>query len=330
MTALLTVDNLEVQIKKRKSTTEIIKGVSFSIEKGEIFALVGESGSGKSMTTQAISGMLPRNIDVSADKLVFNDRQLNRLKDKEWTAIRGTEIGMVFQDPMTSLNPTVTIGKQLMEIFTVKKKMSKKAAREQAIRLLEDVEIALPEARLKQYPHELSGGMRQRVLIAMAVALSPQLIIADEPTTALDVTTQKQILNLLYKLKEQSDSAVLLITHDLGVVAEIADKVGIMYSGRIVETGTVEDIFHHPKHPYTIGLLSSLVGEQTDKEKPLHSIKGTPPQAGQITEGCPFASRCPLTMSVCLTHYPPAYQTGQHSAHCWLLDDRAEGARVND
>ncbi len=320
MTELLTVKNLQVITKKR--AIPIVKGVSFNVERGEVFAIVGESGSGKSITTQSIAGMQAGNLNLNAEQIQFNNQDLQKIKNKDWLNIRGHQLGMIFQDPMTSLNPTLTIGKQLMEIFIIKKKYSRKAARDEAIRLLKSVEITLPEARLKQYPHELSGGMRQRIVIAMALALSPDLVIADEPTTALDVTTQKQILSLLQKLKEEKGSAILLITHDLGVVAEIADRVAVMYSGKIVEQGSVEAIFNHPKHPYTAGLLASLIKEDTDRSQPLYSIKGRPSMADEIPQGCPFVDRCPYAMNICVSHYPATTHKQDHQVDCWLEEVR--------
>lgn len=318
MAPLLTVENLSVNRNKRRKVLNIIDDISFEVNKGEIFALVGESGSGKSITVQAISGMLSPGLKVDAQTVQLSDWNLKKNKRKDWENIRGKHIGMVFQDPMTSLNPTLTIGKQLIEIFTVKEKLSKAEATNKAVQLLRDVDITLPEARLKQYPHELSGGMRQRVLIAMAIALNPDLIIADEPTTALDVTTQKQILNLLKQHKEKREGSVLIITHDLGVVAEIADRVGVMYSGKLVEVGGVKEIFNHPKHPYTQGLLASLIKKDTSKVDELQIIEGTPPTPEEKEHGCPFVNRCDNAMHICKHEFPKDYVFTNQKAACWL------------
>lgn len=318
MSTLLKVEHLSVNRNKRKKVLNIIDDISFEVNEGEIFALVGESGSGKSITVQAITGMLSPGLNVSSQKIKLSTWDLKRNKRRDWEKIRGKHIGMVFQDPMTSLNPTLTIGKQLIEIFTIKEKISSKDAKERAIQLLKDVDINLPEARLKQYPHELSGGMRQRVLIAMAIALNPELIIADEPTTALDVTTQKQILHLLKEHKVKRNGSVLIITHDLGVVAEIADKVGIMYAGKLVEVGKVQDIFDHSKHPYTKGLLASLIKKDTEKKEKLSIIEGTPPTPEEKDKGCPFVNRCEHAMNICRMQFPPEYYLNSQKVACWL------------
>ncbi len=320
MENLLTVDHLNIITKKKN--IPLVNNISFNVKRGEVLVIVGESGSGKSITTQAVGGMLSKNLEYNAEKIIFNNRNLQSTNKKEWLKIRGNELGMIFQDPMTALNPTLTIGKQLNEIFIKKRKYSRKKATEQSIKLLKSVDITLPETRMKQYPHELSGGIRQRIIIAMALALSPDLIIADEPTTALDVTTQKQILSLFNRLKEESDSAVLLITHDLGVAAEIADRVAVMYGGEIVEQGEVEEIFSNPKHPYTIGLLSSLIKSTTDKSKELYSIAGTPNTGIKNRKECVFVDRCPFAMKICLEERPKIYENYNHNVSCWLEEVR--------
>ncbi|MGK0553490.1 ABC transporter ATP-binding protein [Macrococcus capreoli] len=329
MAALLTVERLSVTRKKRKKMLNIIDNISFDVNEGEIFALVGESGSGKSITVQAVTGMLSPGLNMTAENIQMSSWNLKQSKRKDWEKIRGNHIGMVFQDPMTSLNPTLTIGKQLTEIFTIKEKATLTAAKERAIQLLKDVDITLPETRLKQYPHELSGGMRQRVLIAMAMAQNPELIIADEPTTALDVTTQKQILHLLHNHKTKRNGSVLIITHDLGVVAEIADRVGIMYAGKLVEIGTVHDIFNHPQHPYTKGLLASLIKKDTNKDERLYNIEGTPPTPEEKEGGCPFVNRCDFAMKICNTQFPPEYRIQSQKVACWLHAPEREKGDVH-
>lgn len=320
MSNLIRIEQLNLHVTKRKQQLTLVSDLSLAIQKGEVFALVGESGSGKSMTAKALTGMLPNNIEQQVETLTLGEHNLKTLSKKAWQNIRGEEIGIVFQDPMTSLNPTMKIGDQLTEIFVVKWRLKKQQAYEKSIALLEKVKITEPALRMKQYPHELSGGMRQRVLIAIAVALSPTFIVADEPTTALDVTTQKQILQLFKELKDEEERSILLITHDLGVVAEVADRVGVMYAGRIVEVGTVNELFDQPQHPYTKGLLRSLVTGETNRSLPLKSIAGTPPLPTENMKGCPFAARCDQAMSICLTQKPPRKVTDRHEVECWLTE----------
>ncbi|MED4779392.1 ABC transporter ATP-binding protein [Brevibacillus choshinensis] len=324
MNNILEVNQLRVAFHTKYGQVQAIRGVSFHIARKEVVAIVGESGCGKSATAQSILGLLPKRNAVRSGSILLEEENLLSLSEKQMKEIRGSKIGMIFQDPMTSLNPTMTVGEQVAEAFVVHLGISAKKAFHKAIELLHLVGIPSPEARAKQYPHQFSGGMRQRVLIAMALALEPHLLIADEPTTALDVTVQSQILDLLKDLQRKSDMSILLITHDLGVVANIAQRVLVMYAGEIVESGSVEEIFARPQHPYTWGLLESLPRMDDKKGGKLRSITGTPADLLNPPTGCAFAPRCPYTMEICENTMPSEYSlSSDHKISCWLQDERA-------
>lgn len=319
---LLEVKDLEVSFHTYAGEVKSVRGVNFTVNRGEALAIVGESGCGKSVTAQTIMRLIPTPPGVIKNgQIIFNGTtDIAKLSDKEMEKIRGSEMGMIFQDPMTSLNPTMTIGDQIAEGLIKHQNMDKKQAKERALEMLKLVGINNPESRLRQYPHELSGGMRQRIMIAIALACSPKLLIADEPTTALDVTIQAQIMELMRKLQEQTNAAIILITHDLGVVAETAQRVIVMYAGQVVEQGNVDDIFYNPQHPYTWGLLRSVPRMDTKRGDDLVPIPGTPPDLFAPPKGCPFAARCPYAMNVCLDNNPEHFEVSSHqSAACWLL-----------
>lgn len=316
MNNLLEVKNLKTSFFTRAGEVRAVQGVSFFVDKGEALGIVGESGSGKSVTMMSVMRILSDNGKIVDGKIKFQGTDLASLSEKEMENIRGNEIGMIFQDPMTSLNPVYTIGNQLMEPLIKHKKMSKNEAFNEATHMLSIVGIPSPEKRMKQYPHEFSGGMRQRVMIAMAISCMPKLLIADEPTTALDVTIQAQILELMKELREKFNTAIILITHDLGVVADVCDRVNVMYGGLIAETGSTRDIFYNPKHPYTLGLLKSI--PNIEKKERLVPIEGQPPDLLMPPKGCPFAQRCDYAMKICIERRPPLFEFGSHKAACWL------------
>ncbi|GAA4709541.1 ABC transporter ATP-binding protein [Brevibacillus fulvus] len=320
MDRILDVKDLQVSFHTYAGEVKAVRGVNFHVNRGEAVAIVGESGSGKSVTAQSIMKLIPMPPgEFKSGQILFNGEDIIRKSKKEMEAIRGKEIGMIFQDPMTSLNPTLTIGTQIMEGLIKHQKMSKSAARERAIELLKMVGIPQPERRVLQYPHEFSGGMRQRAMIAIALACSPKLLIADEPTTALDVTIQAQILDLMKDLQKKMDTSIILITHDLGVVAEMCDRVIVMYAGKVVESGTVDEIFYNPQHPYTKGLLRSVPRLDLNKDEPLTPIFGTPPDLLRPPVGCGFTARCESAMRVCQQYDPELQQVGEsHQAACWL------------
>lgn len=321
---ILSVDNMHVSFKTQTGRITAVRGVSFDLNKGETLAIVGESGSGKSVTAKSIMRLLPKhNTEITEGDIVYEDRSLLNVPIKQMQDIRGSEISMVFQDPMTSLNPTMKIGKQIMEGLQKHQKLSKKQARERALEMLKLVGIPSAEVRLDNYPHQFSGGMRQRVVIALALACNPKILIADEPTTALDVTIQAQILELMKNLQQKMDTSIILITHDLGVVANMADRVAVMYAGKIVEQGTLDEIFYNPQHPYTLGLLKSMPKLNEDRSVPLLPILGSPPDLATLGEGCAFAARCPHTMKVCHNFTPQdTVVEGNHTVACWLQDTR--------
>lgn len=324
MNKILEVKDLSVSFDTFGGEVKAIRGVNFHLDEKETLAIVGESGSGKSVTAQSVMRLISmppgRFVDGS---ITFNGEDLTQKSDKQMEGIRGKDISMIFQDPMTSLNPTMTIGKQIAEGLIKHQNMSKKEAHNRGVELLKLVGIPNPEVRINQYPHQYSGGMRQRAMIAIALACNPKVLIADEPTTALDVTIQAQILDLMRSLQERTGTAIILITHDLGVVANAAHRVAVMYGGKIVETGTVDEIFYNPKHPYTWGLLGSMP-KMDNKGKELQAIPGSPPDLKAPPKGCPFAARCPYAMKVCKDHMPEYTELSdtQKSA-CWLLDERA-------
>ncbi|MDQ6596553.1 ABC transporter ATP-binding protein [Bacillus salipaludis] len=320
MEKVLEVKDLNISFHTFAGEVQAIRGVSFDLYKGETLAIVGESGSGKSVTTKSIMRLLPEhNSEIKKGEILFGGKDLTKLKDKEMQKIRGHDISMIFQDPMTSLNPTMKIGNQIMEPLIKHQNMSKHDARARAIDLLKLVGIPKPEIRINQYPHQFSGGMRQRVVIAIALACNPKVLIADEPTTALDVTIQAQILELMKDLQKKIDTSIIFITHDLGVVANVADRVAVMYGGKIVEIGTADEIFYNPKHPYTWGLISSMPDMDTDDEE-LYSIPGTPPDLLEPPKGDAFAPRNPYAMKIDLEQEPPFFKVSDtHYAATWLL-----------
>ncbi|MTT30567.1 ATP-binding cassette domain-containing protein [Terrilactibacillus sp. BCM23-1] len=324
MKNILELKDLKVSFDTFSGEVQAVRGVNLTLQKGETLAIVGESGSGKSVTSKAIMGLIPSPPGrIKGGEINFEGKNLLNYSKRDMQKIRGKEISMIFQDPMTALNPTMKIGAQIMEGLIKHQSMSKKDAKQRAIELLELVGIPNPTARVEQYPHQFSGGMRQRVVIAIALACNPKVLIADEPTTALDVTIQAQILDLMRDLQEKMETAIILITHDLGVVANLAQKVAVMYGGKVVETGTVDEIFYNPKHPYTWGLLSSMPKLHNHSNK-LIAIPGTPPDLSDPPKGCPFAARCPHAMEVC-TEYMPDYfeESDTQKTACWLLDERA-------
>lgn len=316
---ILEVNNLRTVFKSRGEEVQAVRGVSFQVGKGEIVGLVGESGSGKSVTMKAILGILPENAEIFGDSIKLNGTNLLELSEEEYRKLRGKEMTMIFQDPMTALNPLIKVGKQLEEVILRHSKCSKAEAKKKAIEMLAKVGIPTPEQRVKQYPHEFSGGMRQRVLIAMALACEPKLLIADEPTTALDVTIQAQILELLKELEGEYNTSIVLITHDMGVVATVCSKISIMYGGLIMETGTSEEIFYNPKHPYTKALLRAIPSLDLKEGERLQSIDGLPPSLINPPKGCPFAERCEYAMEKCKNEMPKYYQFSEtHQAMCFL------------
>src|SRR5215207_4590765 len=318
--AILSVDDLRISFGTYAGEVQAVRGASFDLRQGETLAIVGESGSGKSVAARSIMRLNPEsNTIVRGGEIVFEGEDLLKLSEKRMLDIRGPKIAMVFQDPMTSLDPTMRVGRQIIESLKQHLGMSGRQAAERAVELLELVGIPNAEERLKQYPHQFSGGMRQRVVIAIALACEPQILIADEPTTALDVTIQAQILDLLRELQEKIGTSVILITHDLGVVASTADRIAVMYAGKIVETGTVRETFYDPQMPYTWGLLASIPLPTADRSRELIPIPGSPPDMSDPPEGCPFTARCPYAMRVCSTEFPE-YTTfsAEHKAACWL------------
>ena len=327
MASLLSVENLQVQFQTKKGINTAVDGVSFSVEKGRILGIVGESGCGKSVTSMSILQLLGSNARISGGSIKLDGKELIGLPEKEMCRIRGNDIAMIFQDPMTALNPTLTIGTQLMEPIMLHQNCGKKEAWTRAVDVLKRVGIAAPEKRMKEYPHQLSGGMRQRVMIAMAVSCEPRLLIADEPTTALDVTIQAQILELMCELREKMGTAIMLITHDMGVVAETADDVLVLYAGKAVEYGSIEDIFERPKHPYTQGLLSAIP-RITKERKPLSTIEGMVPNPVERIKGCRFWPRCPKACDRCRKEEPPVFSVGEdRQVRCWLYAQADNGSQ---
>lgn len=329
MEKVLEVKDLHISFKTFFGEVEAVRGISFDVGKQETVAIVGESGCGKSVTANSIMQLLPMPpAFYKAGEIYFNGENLLDKTDKEMRSIRGNHIGMVFQDPMTSLNPTMKVGAQIVEGLLKHQKMTKAEAEEKAIEMLNLVSVPQPEKRVKQYPHEFSGGMRQRVMIAIAMASQPQLLIADEPTTALDVTVQAQILELMKSLQEKQDMSIILITHDLGVVADVSDRVIVMYAGQIVEMAPVDQIFKNPNHPYTVRLLHSVPRLDMKKNEPLNAIDGTPPDLYIPPKGCAFYDRCDKAMVVCKEHIPEFSQLGdEHISRCWLNHEYAKEGR---
>ncbi|MGW3509954.1 ABC transporter ATP-binding protein [Streptomyces sp. NPDC000994] len=327
---LLEVRDLHVEFRTRDGVVHAVNGVGYEVDAGETLAVLGESGSGKSVTAQAVMGILdvpPGRI--SGGRILFRGRDLLKLKEDERRRIRGAEMAMIFQDALSALNPVLTVGDQLGEMFIVHRGLSRKDARARAVELMDRVRIPAARQRVRDYPHQFSGGMRQRIMIAMALALEPALIIADEPTTALDVTVQAQVMDLLAELRREYRMGLVLITHDLGVVADVADRIAVMYAGRIVESAPVHDIYKAPAHPYTRGLLDSIP-RLGHKGRELYAIKGLPPNLQAIPSGCAFHPRCPMARDVCRTDVPPLYEVSESRAsacHFWreCLDGRADG-----
>ena len=322
MEHILDVRDLTVDFAAFGESVSIVNGVSFQIGKGETVGIVGESGCGKSMTALAIMGLIKTPPGVLGGSVSLEGRELLGLPEREMEKIRGNRMSMIFQEPMTSLNPVITVGKQLMEVFMTHQGMSRREARRKAVEALDMVKIASPEQRVDEYPHQLSGGMRQRVMIAMALSCRPQLLIADEPTTALDVTIQAQILGLMRDLRNDLGTSIMLITHDLGVVSEVCRRAIIIYSGQIIEEGLVEELFENPLHPYTQGLLHSL--PEFGGGGRLHVIEGTVPMPGRLPEGCVFNPRCPNADERCRTQAPNYTRLGEHrGVKCWMHGEEA-------
>ena len=318
--ALLEVRNLRVEFPSRRGNLLALDDISFSIAPGEVLGVVGESGAGKSLTGSAIIGLLDPPGRIAGGQILLAGERIDNLPYEQMRAIRGRKIGAIFQDPLTSLNPLYTIGRQLIETIRTHLPLSADQARERAIKLLQETGIPAAEHRLEQYPHQFSGGMRQRVVIALALAAEPQLIVADEPTTALDVSIQAQIISLIRRLCKEHGTAVMLVTHDMGVIAETCDRVAVMYAGRIVEVGPVADVIHRPSHPYTLGLMGSIPSMDEDRER-LLQIDGAMPRLNAIPTGCAFNPRCPQAFDRCRRERPDLANAGPTRAACWLVAD---------
>ncbi|MGW4442720.1 ABC transporter ATP-binding protein [Streptomyces sp. NPDC004682] len=317
---LLDVRDLHVEFRTRDGVAKAVDGVSYTVDEGETLAVLGESGSGKSVTAQAVMGILDTPpARITGGQILFQGRDLLTLKEDERRRIRGARMAMIFQDALSALNPVLTVGDQLGEMFVVHRGMSKRDARARAVELMDQVRIPGAAQRVRDYPHQFSGGMRQRIMIAMAIALEPALVIADEPTTALDVTVQAQVMDLLAELQREYRMGLVLITHDLGVVADVADRIAVMYAGRIVESAPVHDLYKAPAHPYTRGLLDSIP-RLDHKGRELYAIKGLPPNLAHVPPGCAFHPRCPIARDVCRTDPPPLYEAGElrrSACHFW-------------
>ena len=319
---LLDVQQLVTQFRTKQGYVTAVDGVSFKVRKGETLGIVGESGCGKSVTSLSILRLLPTGIGrIAGGKVLFNGEDLTQKSNKELSHIRGKDIAMIFQDSMTSLNPVLTVGRQIEETIAVHSDLPRSEIKKQALDILTKVGVSSPEQRLREYPHQLSGGMRQRVMIAMALSCNPSLLIADEPTTALDVTIQAQIIDLMVELKKKINAAIMLITHDMGVVAEMADSIMVMYAGQVVEYGTARQIFRNPLHPYTQGLLASIPRLDKDSER-LYAIPGTVPSLNAMPSGCRFCVRCSCAMDVCREKNPPMFETPEgQQVRCWKYRD---------
>lgn len=316
--SVLKVEDLKVDFLIKKHRLTAVRGVSFEVGRHTTLGLVGESGCGKSVTATAIMRLLPKNIsEISGGHIYLDGEDLQKKTDREMCNIRGLKASMIFQDPLTCLNPVYTIGKQMCEVLLTHKLCSKEEAVKRSVEMLKKVGIADAEEKMKVYPHQISGGMRQRVMIAMALITTPLLLIADEPTTALDVTIQAQILELMKELQDSYDTSIIMITHDMGVIAGMADYIAVMYAGEIVEYGSCKDVFHNPLHPYTRGLLESIPRLDTDTEE-LRTIEGTVPSIEAFPEGCGFSTRCPNCEGRCINERPPVTDTDGHQVRCWL------------
>ena len=318
---ILDIKDLKVSFDTYAGEVQAVRGVTFHVDEGEVLAIVGESGCGKSVTAQTIMKLNPMPpARIVGGSIQLGEHDIVAATEKQMQSIRGKEVSMIFQDPMTCMNPTTQVGKQTVEAIKLHKRLTRKESEAEAVKCLGQVNIPNPKERAKQYPHEFSGGMRQRAMIAMALSCRPKLLIADEPTTALDVTIQAQIMDLLHFIQGEINTAIILITHDLGVVAGSADRVAVMYAGRIVEAGTTQDIFYRNAHPYTQALLKSLPSPDTTRDEKLAAIPGTPPDLINPPVGCAFAARCKHCMKLCQEEYPPEFQVGEgHTASCWLL-----------
>lgn len=316
---LLQVKDLEVSFFTNAGEVKAVRKISYDLKFGEVIGIVGESGSGKSVSSYALMGIIPEPGKVIGGDIIFDGEKILKKTEGDLQKIRGKDVGMIFQDPMTSLNPVFTVGHQIEESLKRHTELNKTQRTERIVELLKLVGINQPEKRVKQYPHELSGGMRQRIMIAMSLACNPKLLIADEPTTALDVTIQAQIIELLKELKEKINMSIIFITHDLGVVADICDKIAVMYAGTVVERGSVEEIFYKPQHPYTKGLLKSIPRVDSDEHERLIPIEGNPVDLIFPPAGCAFAPRCECCMKICLENVPPVYMENEgHESVCWL------------
>lgn len=323
MVELLKVEDMHIFFHAEKGEVlPAVKGLNFTINEGETLGLVGESGCGKSLTSLSIMQLIPKIAGFVDGKIYLEGRDINTCSEREMRSIRGNEMSMIFQEPMTSLNPVHKIGKQIGEVLQLHVEKDKRTIEKKTIDILRKVGIPRAEIIINEYPHQLSGGMRQRVMIAMAMACNPKLLIADEPTTALDVTIQAQILDLMKDLQSEYKTAILLITHDLGVIAEMADRVMVMYYGQIVEEADVRSLFKNPKHPYTVGLLNSVPTLESDEEEKLNPIEGTVPNLGDIQMGCPFRARCDKTLDKCNEESPPLIQMDKHAVRCWLFEEQ--------
>lgn len=321
---VLEIKNLRTSFFTHVGEVQAVRGVDFNVYKGEVLGIVGESGSGKSQTCMSVMKLLQDPGRIVGGEVLFKGKDLVPLSYKEMQNIRGGQISMVFQDPMTALNPVFTIGNQINEVIQKHKKVSKEEANKLAVKMLELVGIPSPEDRLKSYPHEFSGGMRQRAMIAMALSCDPELLVADEPTTALDVTIQAQVLDLMKEIQERMGTSIILITHDLGVIAETCHRVIVMYGGLMMEEAPVDALFYSPKNPYTLGLLQSVPNPSNDERVRLIPIPGTPPDLLNPPKGCPFAYRCKYALNICYDELPPFYHCGEnHRSRCWLLDKNA-------
>ena len=331
-TPMLQVKNLCTSFNVDAGEVRAVNGISFNLDKGKVLGIVGESGSGKSVTAYSIMRILVEPGKIVGGEILFNGEDIVKYSKKQMREFRGKRVSIIFQDPMTSLNPTFTIGNQLREAILLHTDRNRAEANARALEMLQLVGVNEPEKRLKQYPHELSGGMRQRVMIAMALACEPDILIADEPTTALDVTIQHQILKQMRSLQEEYGTSIIFITHDLGVVAELCDRVVVLYGGLVMEEAEINDLFENPLHPYTMGLLASIPGLTKDKSERLQSIPGSPPDMTKPPKGCPFASRCQFARNICAAECPPFVQVGSRQARCWLLqpDAPAEGNPLHE
>ncbi len=320
MDKILEVKNLKTSFYTHLGEVQAVRGANFTMEKGDILAIVGESGSGKSVTALSIMRLVDEPGKIKEGRVIFDGIDITTMSNKEMNEIRGNDMSMIFQDPMTSLNPVYTIQNQMVEVIRRHQKVSKAEAIKQAVNMLHLVGIPEPEKRIKSYPHEFSGGMRQRVMIATALSCSPKLLIADEPTTALDVTIQAQILDLMKNIKKELDTSIILITHDLAVIAEICTNIIVMYGGMMMEKGSVDEIFYNPQYPYTIGLHKSIPKMNTKDNERLIPIEGSPPDLLSPPTGCPFSTRCPNVMKICLEKMPPMFDLSKtHCSACWLL-----------